>query len=111
MLKWCHQFGSITGVKTCDLITTATISRPGIAKNKLNKICNETECDNKYTRVKRVPKTETQLILESIDLGSVLSNSPDEHTHKRMRTIKCNKFGSRGDKREEEKASRGRGRE
>ena len=41
------MFVSITGLQTRDLISTITISMPRTAKNKLNRICEEMEWNNK----------------------------------------------------------------
>ena len=41
MLKWCHQFGSITGLWTRDPIATASFGMPGTTKNKLDNVREE----------------------------------------------------------------------
>ena len=40
-LKWCHQFGSITGLWTRDPIATASFGMPGTTKNELDNVREE----------------------------------------------------------------------
>ena len=99
-LKWYHQFRSAAGLQTPDSIITVTTIMSGIPKNKLDKIWEEIECDNKevhagmdsaafllhvknkvgswYEQSKRT----TNLVL--IDMKMVLINSLDEDICKRI---------------------------
>ena len=102
-LKWCYQFGSTTGFQTRDSIITVTTSTNRTSKNKLNKIWEEMERDNKefhahegvdstvfllrmkkrvgnwYERVKEITNSV------SIDMKMVLLNPLDRNIRKRIK--------------------------
>ena len=134
-LKWCHQFGSITGLWTRDPIATASFGMPGTTKNELDNVREEgmpgrtkNKLDNvreemgsrrkvshtrttwdRYGTTLNVESFDMETKLESYDLTIVVPISSDEDIHNKIETNERNKFGrSGGDvSKEEEKASKG----
>ena len=122
-LKWCHQFGSITGLWTRNPIATASIGMPGTAKNELDNIREEMGLSVKARKVSHMwttwdryvgrildtrfesSKTRTSMNLESFDIAMdlysydmemVVPISSDEYIQDKIGTNKCNEFGSSG---------------
>ena len=121
-LKWCHHFGSITGLWTRDPIATASISMPGTTKNESDNVREEgmpgrtkNKLDNvreemgsrrkgshtwttwdRYGTSLNLESFDMETKLESYDLKSVVPISSDKDIYNKIETNERNKFGKSG---------------
>ena len=118
-LKWCHQFGSITGLWTRDPIATTSFGMSRTTKNELDNVREEMGSRRKvshtwttwdrYGTTLNLESVDVEMEVESYDMDMVVPKSSDKDINDKIETNECNKFGrSRGNViKEEEKASTG----